>query len=154
MGAGHRLEGERQASCKRNRRTVANRSASRFCGDRSSDRPEDIAARWRTRGSTSSLGMTDRAFKVAVHRLRKRFRQLVTDQIASTVDGPEAIPGELDYLIQALTASSPAFDTKQPRAWTVVRQTGKKQVSPSAVTRFTRPRQAVRRPHGRGHGLR
>lgn len=52
-----------------------------------------------------SLNMTDGAFKVAVHRLRKRFRQLVKDQIASSVDGPEAFQGELDYLIQALTAS-------------------------------------------------
>ena len=49
--------------------------------------------------------MTDGTFKVAVHRLRKRFRQLVKDQIASSVDGPEAIQGELDYLIQALTTS-------------------------------------------------
>ena len=52
-----------------------------------------------------SLDMTDGAFKVAAHRLRKRFRQLVKEQIASSVDHPEAIDGELDYLIQALTAS-------------------------------------------------
>ena len=52
-----------------------------------------------------SLDMTDGAFKVAVHRLRKRFRQLVKDQIASSVDGPEAIQAELDYLILALTTS-------------------------------------------------
>jgi RNA polymerase sigma-70 factor (ECF subfamily) len=52
-----------------------------------------------------SLGLTEGAFKVAVHRLRKRFRQLVKDQIASTVDGPEALQGELDYLIAALTVS-------------------------------------------------
>ena len=50
-----------------------------------------------------SLDMSDGAFKVSVHRLRKRFRQLVKDQIASSVDGPEALLGELDYLIQALT---------------------------------------------------
>ena len=43
--------------------------------------------------------------KAAVHRLRKRFRQLVKDQIASSVDGPEALQAELDYLILALTAS-------------------------------------------------
>jgi DNA-directed RNA polymerase specialized sigma24 family protein len=61
--------------------------------------------------SARSLDMTDGAFKVAVHRLRKRFRQLVTDQIASTVDGPEALQGELDYLIQALTASPPGSET-------------------------------------------
>jgi DNA-directed RNA polymerase specialized sigma24 family protein len=52
-----------------------------------------------------SLDMTDGAFKVAVHRLRKRFRQLVKDQITSSVEGPEALQAELDYLIQALTAS-------------------------------------------------
>ena len=56
-----------------------------------------------------SLEMTDGAFKVAVHRLRKRFRQLVKDQIASSVDGPEAIQGELDYLIQALTTSESSY---------------------------------------------
>jgi len=57
-----------------------------------------------------SLDMTDGAFKVAVHRLRKRFGQLVKDQIASTVDGPEALQAELDYLIQALSASQPGSE--------------------------------------------
>jgi DNA-directed RNA polymerase specialized sigma24 family protein len=52
-----------------------------------------------------SLDLSDGAFKAAVHRLRKRFRQLVKDQVASTVDGPEALQGELDYLIQALAAT-------------------------------------------------
>jgi hypothetical protein len=46
-----------------------------------------------------------RAFKVAAHRLRKQFRQHVKHQIASSVDGPEALQKELDYLIQVLTAS-------------------------------------------------
>jgi DNA-directed RNA polymerase specialized sigma24 family protein len=58
-----------------------------------------------------SLEMSDGAFKVAVHRLRKRFRQLVKDQIASSVDGPEALQGELDYLIQALTAPESSHDS-------------------------------------------
>jgi DNA-directed RNA polymerase specialized sigma24 family protein len=58
-----------------------------------------------TAETARSLDMSDGAFKVAVHRLRKRFRQLVKDQIASSVDGPEALQSELDYLIQALTAS-------------------------------------------------
>ena len=53
-----------------------------------------------------SLEMTDGAFKVAVHRLRKRFRQVVKDKIAATVDGPDAVQEELDYLIQALTAAN------------------------------------------------
>jgi DNA-directed RNA polymerase specialized sigma24 family protein len=62
-----------------------------------------------------SLGMSDGAFKVAVHRLRKRFRQLVKDQIASSVDGPEALQGELDYLIQALTAAESSHDSSTCR---------------------------------------
>jgi RNA polymerase sigma-70 factor (ECF subfamily) len=62
-----------------------------------------------------SLDMTDGAFKVAVHRLRQRFRQLVKDQIASSVDGPEALQGELDYLIQALTASESSHDASACR---------------------------------------
>jgi DNA-directed RNA polymerase specialized sigma24 family protein len=62
-----------------------------------------------------SLDMSDGAFKVAVHRLRKRFRQIVKDQIASSVDGPEALQGELDYLIQALTASESSHDSSTCR---------------------------------------
>jgi RNA polymerase sigma-70 factor (ECF subfamily) len=62
-----------------------------------------------------SLDMTDGAFKVAVHRLRQRFRQLVKDQIASSVDGPEALLEELDYLIQALTASESSHDSSTCR---------------------------------------
>jgi RNA polymerase sigma-70 factor (ECF subfamily) len=62
-----------------------------------------------------SLGMSDGAFKVAVHRLRKRFRQLVKDQIASSVDGPEALQAELDYLILALTASESSPDASTCR---------------------------------------
>jgi hypothetical protein len=62
-----------------------------------------------------SLDMSDGAFKVAVHRLRKRFRQLVKDRIALSVDGPEALQRELDYLIQALTASEASHDSSTCR---------------------------------------
>ena len=67
-----------------------------------------------------SLDMTDGAFKVAVHRLRQRFRQLVKDQIASSVDGPESLQEELDYLIQALTASESSHDSRTCRPLPVV----------------------------------
>jgi DNA-directed RNA polymerase specialized sigma24 family protein len=56
-----------------------------------------------------SLQMTDGAFKVAVHRLRKRFRQIVKDKIAATVDRPEALDEELDYLIEALSRRGAGF---------------------------------------------
>jgi RNA polymerase sigma-70 factor (ECF subfamily) len=52
-----------------------------------------------------SLDLSEGAFKVAVHRLRKRFRQIVIDHIATTVDDPLEVPDELDYLISALTLS-------------------------------------------------
>lgn len=57
-----------------------------------------------------SLDMSDGSFKVAVHRLRKRFRELVKGQISSSVDGPESFQGELDYLIEALTTSESSHD--------------------------------------------
>jgi RNA polymerase sigma-70 factor (ECF subfamily) len=49
--------------------------------------------------------MTDGAFKVAVHRLRKRFRDVVKSRIAETVHDPADIVDELHYLIRALIAS-------------------------------------------------
>jgi len=60
-------------------------------------------------GSTASaaacsLEMSDAAFKVAVHRLRRRFRKLVVERIAVTVDDPAEVREELAYLLAAVTA--------------------------------------------------
>jgi RNA polymerase sigma-70 factor (ECF subfamily) len=52
------------------------------------------------------LGVSDGALKVIIHRLRKRFRQLVKSEIAETVNDPAEIDSEIDYLIEAL--STPA----------------------------------------------
>lgn len=49
-----------------------------------------------------SLNLTEGAFKVAVHRLRKRFRHIVVDRIASTVSDPVEAQDELNYLIGAM----------------------------------------------------
>jgi RNA polymerase sigma-70 factor (ECF subfamily) len=49
-----------------------------------------------------ALNLSEGAFKVAVHRLRKRFRQIVVGRIAATVDDPVEVQDELDYLISAL----------------------------------------------------
>lgn len=54
--------------------------------------------------AASSLDLTADAFKMAVHRLRKRFRAAVRAHLADTVDDPAEIDDELNYLIQALTA--------------------------------------------------
>jgi RNA polymerase sigma factor (sigma-70 family) len=48
--------------------------------------------------TASDLGTSDGAVKVAVHRLRKRFRDLVRDEIAQTVSSPEEIEDELRHL--------------------------------------------------------
>ena len=49
-----------------------------------------------------SLDMSDGTFKVAVHRLRKRFRHIVVARITTTVDDPVEVQDELNYLINAM----------------------------------------------------
>jgi RNA polymerase sigma-70 factor (ECF subfamily) len=48
------------------------------------------------------LGITELAVKVAVHRLRKRFRDALREEIAQTVARPEQIDAELQALHAAL----------------------------------------------------
>lgn len=49
------------------------------------------------------LEMTAGAVKVAIHRLRKSFRDAVHSEIAQTLDSPEEIAEELRYLIEVLS---------------------------------------------------
>ena len=46
--------------------------------------------------------MTEGAVKVAVHRLRKRYREMLRAEIAQTVDDPAEIDQEIRYLLRAL----------------------------------------------------
>ena len=48
------------------------------------------------------LDMTEGALKVAVHRMRKRYRDILHDEIAQTVDSPEQVKDEIDYLLNCL----------------------------------------------------
>lgn len=50
------------------------------------------------------LGMSEGSVKVAVHRLRKRYRALLEEEIAETVDSPEAAREEMEHLLAALRA--------------------------------------------------
>ena len=50
------------------------------------------------------LGMTEGALKVAVHRMRRLYRDLLRDEIAQTVERPEDVAEELRYLIEVLAA--------------------------------------------------
>ena len=50
----------------------------------------------------SRLGTTEGAVKVAVHRLRQQYRELLRAEIAETVSGPDEVDDELRNLFQAL----------------------------------------------------
>lgn len=50
----------------------------------------------------SMLGKSEGAVKVAVHRLRRQFRDVVRDEIAQTVSSPEEIDDELRHLWSAV----------------------------------------------------
>jgi RNA polymerase sigma-70 factor (ECF subfamily) len=50
----------------------------------------------------SNTGMSVGAVKVAVHRLRRRYRELLWDEAARTVDAPEATKDEVRELMAAL----------------------------------------------------
>ncbi|MFM9960867.1 MAG: sigma-70 family RNA polymerase sigma factor [Planctomycetaceae bacterium] len=73
----------------------------------------DILKRWlvapadqdTTIAAAHSLNITEEALRVAVHRLRKRFREAVKSRIADTVSDPADITDELSYLISALATS-------------------------------------------------
>ena len=46
------------------------------------------------------LGMNEGSIKVAVHRLRQRFRQLLHQEVAQTVEHGGEIEAELRYLLE------------------------------------------------------
>jgi RNA polymerase sigma factor (sigma-70 family) len=68
---------------------------STLTGERRSLPYADIGAR---------LAMTEGAVKVAVHRLRQRYREILREEIAHTVSGPEQIEEEIRALFAALEA--------------------------------------------------
>jgi RNA polymerase sigma-70 factor (ECF subfamily) len=49
------------------------------------------------------MGMSEGALKVAIHRLRKRYRELFRQEIAETVADPADVESELRFLAAALT---------------------------------------------------
>jgi RNA polymerase sigma-70 factor (ECF subfamily) len=49
-----------------------------------------------------TLGMSEGAVKVAVHRLRRRFRDALVHEIAETVSDPADIDAEIRHLLQAV----------------------------------------------------
>ncbi|MGB0582888.1 MAG: RNA polymerase sigma factor [Limisphaerales bacterium] len=65
---------------------------------------------WLTGGSDSQsqkdaadeLGMNEGALKVAIHRLRKRYRALVKEAVGQTLPNDERVEDELSYLISVM----------------------------------------------------
>ena len=60
----------------------------------SQEPPRDVTA--------ARLGINEGAVKVATHRLRRRFRQILRDEIAETVETEEEIDEEMRYLVDVL----------------------------------------------------
>ncbi|MHC1767237.1 MAG: RNA polymerase sigma factor [Verrucomicrobiia bacterium] len=52
----------------------------------------------------ASFGMTVSALKVTVHRLRRRYREVLREEIAQTVADTTEIDGEIQYLIRVMSA--------------------------------------------------
>lgn len=50
----------------------------------------------------AQLDMTDGAVRVALHRMRQRFAQVLRERIAETVDSAEAVEDELHHLLKAV----------------------------------------------------
>jgi DNA-binding transcriptional regulator PaaX len=64
-----------------------------LCGEKGESPYAEVAA---------SLGMSEGAIKVAVHRLRQRYGELVRAEIAQTVTTQEEAEEELRYLAALL----------------------------------------------------
>jgi RNA polymerase sigma-70 factor (ECF subfamily) len=56
--------------------------------------------------TAASLGMTDGAFRVAVHRLRKAFGASLQDVIRETVERAEDVDAELQHLLDVVSRTS------------------------------------------------
>ncbi|MES2568729.1 MAG: sigma-70 family RNA polymerase sigma factor, partial [Verrucomicrobiota bacterium] len=52
----------------------------------------------------AALGMSEGALKVAIHRLRKRFREIVRQEVAQTLHDPSELGAEMQHLIMVLSA--------------------------------------------------
>ncbi len=54
--------------------------------------------------TAAELGVSEGSVKVAVHRMRKRYRDLLRDEISQTVDDPGQVEDEIRALFAALGA--------------------------------------------------
>ena len=71
-----------------------------FLTDASSDGYQAVAA---------ALGVSPGAARVAVHRLRSRYREIFRDEIAQTVADPSEIDAEISYLLSKISGGGCDF---------------------------------------------
>ena len=50
------------------------------------------------------LGKTEEAVNMAIHRLRKRYREILEEQIAATLDDPSEMEDEIRSLFEAIAS--------------------------------------------------
>ena len=63
---------------------------------------EDWAAHGDQAPLAGSCGLNANALKVAVHRLKRRFRQSLKDEIAGTLEDADQVEAEMQALFAAL----------------------------------------------------
>lgn len=60
--------------------------------------------------TAESLGITQNALRVAISRLRQRYRELLRQEVAQTVAHPQDIDGEMRHLFQVISAQAKNLD--------------------------------------------
>ncbi len=65
---------------------------------------EDMG-KWKASGLAERLGMTESSVRVAIHRMRKRFRGLLEEEIRQTVVDPAEVEDEMRHLLTVLAAA-------------------------------------------------
>ncbi|MBV8811192.1 MAG: hypothetical protein JO033_21195 [Acidobacteriaceae bacterium] len=63
------------------------------------------AARGDGGAAAAQLGVSEGAFKVAIHRLRKRYAKVLRAEVAETVADPGQVEDEIRYLLNVLARS-------------------------------------------------
>ncbi len=90
----HTLDQLRAENAQAGKQAVFDQLQGCLLGERTTETYAQLGAR---------LGLSEAAVKVIVHRQRQRYRELLREQIAQTVTGPEEIEEEMHYLFEVVS---------------------------------------------------